>query len=211
MRNSRADVVAAALRVLDEHGLENCSMRRVASEIGVQVSALYHHVPNKQSLLALMADEIVAGVLHSAAVRAAAESDPLTKARAICLALRDALLAVRDGADVVATASAFHTGTIAIEQRLAELVGPDGARTLLLFSFGHAQSTQTYLQAAEFGALIAGGAGSDGSAGGSGAPDADPAGSDGRGSDQGSGRGSVAESFARGIDIILTGIGAERS
>ena len=211
MRNSRADVVAAALRVLDEHGLENCSMRRVASEIGVQVSALYHHVPNKQSLLALMADEIVAGVLHSAAVRAAAESDPLTKARAICLALRDALLAVRDGADVVATASAFHTGTIAIEQRLAELVGPDGARTLLLFSFGHAQSTQTYLQAAEFGALIAGGAGSTGSAGGSGSPDADPAGSDGRGSDQGSGRGSVAESFARGIDIILTGIGAERA
>lgn len=211
MRNSRADVVAAALRVLDEHGLENCSMRRVASEIGVQVSALYHHVPNKQSLLALMADEIVAGVLHSAAVRAAAESDPLTKARAICLALRDALLAVRDGADVVATASAFHTGTIAIEQRLAELVGPDGARTLLLFSFGHAQSTQTYLQAAEFGALIAGGAGSTGSVGGSAVHDADPVGSDGRGSDQGSGRGSVAESFARGIDIILTGIGAEGS
>ncbi|MBC9955063.1 TetR family transcriptional regulator [Leucobacter sp. cx-42] len=203
MRNSRADVVAAALRVLDEHGLENCSMRRVASEIGVQVSALYHHVPNKQSLLALMADEIVAGVLHSAAVRAAAGNDPLTMARAICLALRDALLAVRDGADVVATASAFHTGTIAIEQRLTELVGPDGARTLLLFSFGHAQSTQTYLQAAEFGALIAGAGAGDGAAG---PRDADPAASD----DGGSGRGSVAESFARGIDIILTGIGAER-
>ena len=203
MRNSRADVVAAALRVLDEHGLENCSMRRVASEIGVQVSALYHHVPNKQSLLALMADEIVAGVLHSATVRAAAGSDPLPMARAICLALRDALLAVRDGADVVATASAFHTGTIAIEQRLTELVGPDGARTLLLFSFGHAQSTQTYLQAAEFGALIAGAG-----AGVASSLEADPAGPV---SGRGSGRGSVAESFARGIDIILTGIGAERS
>ena len=62
MRNTLADVVAAALRVLEAHGLESCSMRRVAAELDVQPSALYHHVANKQTLLALMADEIVRGV-----------------------------------------------------------------------------------------------------------------------------------------------------
>lgn len=62
MRNSLVDVVAAALRVLGAQGLEGCSMRRVAAELGVQPSALYHHVPDKQTLLALMADDIVAGV-----------------------------------------------------------------------------------------------------------------------------------------------------
>ena len=64
------------------------------------------------------------------------------------------MLGVRDGADVVATAEAFRLGASAIEGRLAELVGTDGARTLLLFTFGHTQSTQTHRQAAEFGALV---------------------------------------------------------
>lgn len=140
MRNTRADVVEAALAVLDDHGLEFCSMRRVASALDVQPSALYHHVPNKQTLLALMADEIVRNVDGE---------DPTS----LCQSLRRALLAIRDGADVVATALAFRLGASDVEARLAELVGPDGARTLLLFTFGQAQATQTQLQAQAIGAL----------------------------------------------------------
>lgn len=128
------------MRVLDTHGLEFCSMRRVAAELEVQPSALYHHVPNKQTLLALMADEIVRDV-HG------------ETAGALCESLRQQLLAVRDGADVVATASAFRLGASSIEARLAELVGADGARTLLLFTFGHAQATQMQLQASEAGVI----------------------------------------------------------
>lgn len=146
MRNTRADVVAAALRVLAANGLEACSMRRVAAELEVQPSALYHHVPNKQSLLALMADEIVRGVARAGG----AAVDP----RAYCISLRGAMLAVRDGADVVATAEAFRLGASEVERRLADAVGADGARTLLIYTFGHAQSTQTHRQAAEFGALL---------------------------------------------------------
>lgn len=179
MRNSRADVVAAALRVLDAHGLEACSMRRVAAELDVQPSALYHHVPNKQSLLALMADEIVRGVGRQSG---GSEADP----RALCIDLRDAMLVVRDGADVVATAEAFRLGSSGVERRLAELVGADGARTLLFFTFGHAQSTQTHRQAAEFGALL-GEAGSD------------------AGVDPGQ---DLDGSYERGLDIILTGLRA---
>ncbi len=140
MRNTRADVIDAALRVLDEHGLEFCSMRRVASALDVQPSALYHHVPNKQTLLALMADEIVRGVNG-------------TTPAALCRSLRSALLSIRDGADVVATASAFRLGASAVEAQLADMVGADGARTLLLYAFGQAQATQTQLQAHAIGAL----------------------------------------------------------
>lgn len=179
MRNTRADVVAAALRVLAAQGLESCSMRRVAAELDVQPSALYHHVPNKQSLLALMADEIVLRVRLSG-------SDP----RALCSELRDAMLGVRDGADVVATAEAFRLGASAIEGRLAELVGTDGARTLLLFTFGHTQSTQTHRQAAEFGALVD-------------APQ--PAGTQPAGAQPAAAE-QLEASFARGLDIILAGL-----
>lgn len=140
MRNSLADVVAAALAVLDEHGLEFCSMRRVAAALHVQPSALYHHVPNKQSLLALMADEIVRQVRGDTPAE-------------LCESLRKALLAIRDGADVVATASAFRLGASGVEAALAAMVGSDGARTLLLYTFGHAQATQTRLHAEAFGAL----------------------------------------------------------
>lgn len=140
MRNTLADVVDAALRVLDDHGLEFCSMRRVAAALDVQPSALYHHVPNKQTLLALMADEIV---------RRVGGEDPAR----VCRSLRAAMLAIRDGADVVATASAFRLGASSVEALLASMVGVDGARTLLLYTFGQAQATQTQLQAQAIGAL----------------------------------------------------------
>lgn len=181
MRNSLADVVAAGLRVLDAHGLEHCSMRRVAAELGVQPSALYHHVSDKQTLLALMADEIVG----PATALGAAAGDP----RSCCIALREAMLAVRDGADVVATAAAFRLGASEAERRLAGLVGADGARTLLLYTFGHAQSTQTHRQAEALGALIDPGALPRGGA-------TDPAAST-----------DLEASFERGLDIILRGLG----
>lgn len=209
MRNSRADVVAAALRVLDAHGLENCSMRRVAAELGVQPSALYHHVPDKQTLLALMADEIVHGVVAGSSAGpdgpvGSGERGESTRRggrrerqdpAALCRSLRAAMLAVRDGADVVATAAAFRLGASDVEAALAEAVGPDGARTLLLYTFGHSQSTQTHRQAVAFAAL------------------ADPS----RPASAGSGPGSAAASgshdedldasFDRGIAIILAGLG----
>lgn len=210
MRNSLADVVAAALRVLDAQGLENCSMRRVAAELDVQPSALYHHVPNKQSLLALMADEIVRGV-GVAQARAGAETPEAAAAaaRRLCVDLRTAMLAVRDGADVVATAAAFRLGRSRVEERLARLVGGDGARTLLLFTFGHAQSTQTHRQAAALGALVA-----DPEPGGGPAAAAGAAAEDG-GAEDGGAAGDAAEaplgadldaSFGRGLDLILAGL-----
>lgn len=150
MSNSLDDVVSGALAVLDTHGLEFCSMRRVASALGVQPSALYHHVPNKQTLLAMMADRIVADV------RPPGEGSRDERALAVCHGLRDAMLSIRDGADVVATASAFRLGASSIESDLAEVLGDrDGARTLLLYVFGHAQATQDHRLASAVGVLEA--------------------------------------------------------
>ncbi|MEU7426153.1 TetR/AcrR family transcriptional regulator [Streptomyces sp. NPDC040750] len=51
---SRERVVEAAFAVLDREGLDGLSMRRVAAELGVAVSALYAHVSSKDDLLELM-------------------------------------------------------------------------------------------------------------------------------------------------------------
>ena len=203
MRNTLADVIDAALRVLDDHGLEFCSMRRVAAALEVQPSALYHHVPNKQTLLALMADEIV---------REVRGDEPAS----VCRSLRESMLAIRDGADVVATASAFRLGASSVEALLASMVGADGARTLLLYTFGQAQATQTQLQAQAIGALpemaAARGAAVAGANGGAtgvssgGATGGAVGGADSQADlDQ-----QLRESFDRGIEIILEGLSAAR-
>lgn len=142
MAHSRTDVVREALRVLDAHGIEGFSMRRIAGALDVQPSALYHHVASKQELLALMADDILRDVVVG------------TDLAGTCQDLRAAMLAVRDGAEVVATASAFRLGASAIEADIAARLGDrDAARTVLLFVFGHTQATQLHQQAAAVGAI----------------------------------------------------------
>lgn len=51
---------AAALAVADEHGAPGCTMRAVADALGVTPMALYHHVDDKESLVALLVDRVIA-------------------------------------------------------------------------------------------------------------------------------------------------------
>src|SRR4051794_25910795 len=53
-RVDRAQIVAAALRVADDEGIDAASMQRIAAEIGVTKMALYRHVPGRAELIALM-------------------------------------------------------------------------------------------------------------------------------------------------------------
>ena len=50
-RLSRDAVLRAAQAIIDERGLEACTMRAVAAELGVEAMSLYWHVPNKDALL----------------------------------------------------------------------------------------------------------------------------------------------------------------
>jgi len=51
-----------ALAIVDEHGLEALTMRRLAADVGVEAASLYHHIPNKRALvdgaLALMRSQM---------------------------------------------------------------------------------------------------------------------------------------------------------
>lgn len=53
---TRARIVRAALRLVDEHGLTALTMRALATELEVSPMALYNHVADKEELLDLMLD-----------------------------------------------------------------------------------------------------------------------------------------------------------
>lgn len=48
---SRERIVTAALRLIDEGGLEALTMRRLGAELGVEAMSLYKHVPGKEAIL----------------------------------------------------------------------------------------------------------------------------------------------------------------
>jgi AcrR family transcriptional regulator len=62
-RHTRDEIAAAAIRIIDSEGLEELSMRRLASELGAGTMTLYHYVHNKEELLALVSDAIMAELL----------------------------------------------------------------------------------------------------------------------------------------------------
>ena len=56
---TREAIVAAAIKVLDAHGLDGFSMRRVAEELDTGAASLYWHVGSKDGLLDLLFDEVI--------------------------------------------------------------------------------------------------------------------------------------------------------
>ena len=125
-RLTAQDVVDAAVGILQDFGMGDLSMRRVAAVLGVQASALYWHVPDKQSLLARVADRIVAEAEET--VRARRVTDLAGRAEAAEAAL------LRDGADVVLSALALGLGGLGLHRLLTEAADTpeDGERALAL-------------------------------------------------------------------------------
>ena len=170
VRHSRDDVAEAALRILDEYGLPDLTMRRLAAALDVQPSALYWHFPNKQTLLAELADRIVERerpVVQGDSgepgdVRVARSTDWITCTRAEAARLRDALLAFRDGAEVVSSTFALGLGASGPLVRLTAIIRAGGfdaetsaraAGTLLHFVLGHVSHEQQRLQYDSLGVL----------------------------------------------------------
>ncbi len=61
-RLSRDAILDAALAIIDDGGLEACTMRAVAADLGVEAMSLYWHVPGKEALL----DGVVVRILSQA-------------------------------------------------------------------------------------------------------------------------------------------------
>ncbi|WP_282936865.1 TetR/AcrR family transcriptional regulator C-terminal domain-containing protein [Paenibacillus sp. RC67] len=54
----RARIVRTVLSMLQEEGLEQISMRKIADSLGVKAASLYYHVKDKEQLLHLLAEQI---------------------------------------------------------------------------------------------------------------------------------------------------------
>ena len=162
MQLHRHDVVAKATQLLDDYGIADLTMRRLARELSVSPGALYWHFADKQELLGAVADRIL--VPASAAVEDASWSRRVV---GLGTALRDALLSSTDGAELVSASFAAGKSERMIEI-LAELTdaategGIDAshadlaARTVLYYVLGFTADEQSRLQWDAAGALVDG-------------------------------------------------------
>lgn len=149
-RHDRDGVTRAALALLDEVGLADLSMRRIAARLDVQPSALYWHFASKQALLAELADRITARISHR-------DSSVLDTARSI----RDALFAYRDGAELVLSTYALRLGSSAAQNALFDALVAHGAdcpeersAAIMHFILGHATLVQQRMHADSYGAVL---------------------------------------------------------
>ncbi|GAB3821774.1 TetR family transcriptional regulator [Kribbella italica] len=61
---SRAEILAAARRLIDRDGWEKLTIRGLAGELGIGATTLYHHVRDKEDLLLLLLTEYAAQLPH---------------------------------------------------------------------------------------------------------------------------------------------------
>lgn len=95
---AKAEIVRAALAVLDEEGLDGLTLRKVAGRLDVQAPALYWHVRNKQELLDEMGTEVWRRISLRAADRLAEDRAWRENLAAYARIMREELLRHRDGA-----------------------------------------------------------------------------------------------------------------
>jgi AcrR family transcriptional regulator len=82
---NRQRVLQAALRLVDQEGLESLSMRRLGQELGVGATALYNHVADKAAMLDGLVETVLGEVLLPPGDDAA---DWMAAIRSICRSLR---------------------------------------------------------------------------------------------------------------------------
>lgn len=161
MQLHRSDVVAKAAEILDNYGIADLTMRRLARELSVSPGALYWHFADKQELLGAVADRLLA----TAATVPAAGPWP-DRIVALCSALRDALLSATDGAELVS--ASFSAGRSAelsrIVAALTEACAESGltahdadlaARTIVYYVLGFTADEQSRIQWDAAGATVA--------------------------------------------------------
>ncbi|KAA0021030.1 TetR/AcrR family transcriptional regulator C-terminal domain-containing protein [Antrihabitans cavernicola] len=157
MQLHRNDVLDGAVAILDEYGLADLTMRRLAGSLNVQPGALYWHFPNKQALLGAIADRILAPL--DAPVDATEWDTQMTE---LAHRLRDALLSHRDGAELVSATYASRLTTSQAREKFVKATLRAGmvreqaeltAFTLLYYVLGQTVDEQSRMQMDSVGAL----------------------------------------------------------
>jgi AcrR family transcriptional regulator len=119
---SRERVLATAMTVADADGLAAVTMRRVASELGVEAMSLYHHVPSKDQLLDGLAEALIVEIVGAAPPRDQS-ADWRTSLRDRCMAARSVVVQHRWGPELIASRTHVPMSLVAhFEQVLATMV-----------------------------------------------------------------------------------------
>ncbi|MEZ7004763.1 TetR/AcrR family transcriptional regulator C-terminal domain-containing protein [Streptomyces sp. AD55] len=143
---TRTAVIAAALRVLDERGLDGLSTRAVADRLGVRMNTVLWHVKTKARMLELMADAVLADIRYDDLPDTA-----LDRARELAARYRRTLLAHRDGAALVTGTYAAEPHTLRFADHLVDALLKAGADeqqaawtawTITYFALGLTQEEQ---------------------------------------------------------------------
>lgn len=107
----RREIVSAALELLDAEGLDRLSLRRLAAHLGMHAPGLYWYIDSKQALIDLMSKAIIEEGLAHVTGLAEGQTWEHWLVELACSA-RQALLAHRDGARVVAGSYLLQTTAI---------------------------------------------------------------------------------------------------
>jgi TetR/AcrR family tetracycline transcriptional repressor len=122
VRLTRDQVLAVALDLLDEVGLDGLTMRRLAAALGVKNGATYWHFPSKQALLGAMAEAMLAELTTGL--------DPALpwhdRAAEMARRLRRTLLSRRDGGRVFSSAFFPLPNALAYGEAMATILREAG-------------------------------------------------------------------------------------
>jgi AcrR family transcriptional regulator len=95
---SRAEILAAARRLIDRDGWEKLTIRRLAAELGIGATTLYHHVRDREDLLIQLINEHV-----DQSLRPALPSEPRDRIVVAATAIHDSLAGWPWAAEVLTT------------------------------------------------------------------------------------------------------------
>lgn len=118
---SREAIVASAVRLVDEDGLEALTVRRLAERLGVTMMALYWHVRDKAQLLDLVGEAILAEIALPDA-----GGDWETDLRALTRATRDGLRRHPNGAVLAFGRARYGPSGLALFERLLAILDSAG-------------------------------------------------------------------------------------
>lgn len=126
------DVVEVAGRIVDAHGADALTMRRLADELGVAVTSIYWHVGNRDELVDALVDRLIAdmGTLRARGTTPRERIASLARAMRKKLLERPQLVALAH--ERTRTPAMFQPVQDAIARELAEMGLPDDETALAL-------------------------------------------------------------------------------
>lgn len=131
MKIQREAVIATALDLLDEVGIEGLTMRRLAQELDIKAASLYWHFANKQALMNGIADALIEGVAHEHPDELSPSTAWFNAVSVTAHEIRNALLKRRDGARVYAGTYVITDNTLRVAEALIGPLCEAGASTRL--------------------------------------------------------------------------------